>query len=153
VLTDPAGNVYVTGWTTQTGFPISADAYQTTRFGNDEVYVTRLDALLSTAVLTGAPQVSGEVRTGSLLEAFPNPFRPQTEIAFTLPTARQAELAVYNVAGERVAVLADRRFAEGRHTLTWEGQSAAGRQLPAGVYLVRLDAGDLTDVRKITRLR
>ena len=62
-------------------------------------------------------------------------------------------LAVHTLAGARVAVLADRVFAAGEHTLQWDGRDDQGRALPSGQYLLRLDSPSLRQSRKMTLLR
>jgi len=78
-----------------------------------------------------------------LHRAYPNPFNPSTTVAFDLPSPAAVDLAIYDVAGRRVRSLlsADPRAA-GRHDVVWDGTDDAGRASPAGVYLLRLRAGE-----------
>ena len=73
-----------------------------------------------------------------LLQSYPNPFNQQTTIAFELPSAAKVELAVYNVHGERVALVEHRRFTAGRHRAKWDGKNTFGNPLPSGVYFIRM---------------
>jgi len=68
----------------------------------------------------------------------PNPAAGSMEIDFALPRAAHAELRVYDVLGREVRTLADREFAAGRSTITWDGTDDAGRRAPKGIYLYRL---------------
>jgi len=79
-----------------------------------------------------------------LLGGFPNPFNPSTTIAFSLRTTAAAELAVWNLAGERVATLVDGLVEAGRHEVRFD---AAG--LPSGVYFARLEALGRSDVQRL----
>jgi hypothetical protein len=79
----------------------------------------------------------------------PNPFASNTEIEFVLQRPGRAEVAVYDVGGRRVAGLADESYSEGVHSVTWAGTDAGGRSVPSGIYFVRLQVGNFTDVRKI----
>jgi flagellar hook assembly protein FlgD len=63
------------------------------------------------------------------------------------------ELAVYDIAGREVARLASGPYAAGEHSVLWQGTDAAGRPLPAGAYIYRLDAGSVRLVRKLAILR
>jgi hypothetical protein len=80
--------------------------------------------------------------------ASPNPSRGTTAIHFTLPRAARVRLAVYDLAGRRVAQLLDAERPAGEHEVS---MTEAG--LPGGVYLYRLEAGDRVEVRKFVRLR
>lgn len=63
---------------------------------------------------------------------YPNPFNSTTVIGFNLPKAGHARLEVFNAAGRRVAVLADKDMTAGFHRITWD---ASG--VPSGVYFCR----------------
>ncbi|MEZ4387985.1 MAG: FlgD immunoglobulin-like domain containing protein [Candidatus Krumholzibacteriia bacterium] len=74
--------------------------------------------------------------------ASPNPCNPQTAFRFTLPAAAAVHLRVYDLAGRRVRTLAAGiPLDAGLHALAWDGRDDAGRIVPSGVYLGRLEAG------------
>jgi len=83
-----------------------------------------------------------------LYQNYPNPFRAETEITFGLPSAAHVRLEVFNVRGERIAVLADRSFGPGVHMERWD----AGR-LASGIYFYRLSTGDFVQTKKMILLR
>jgi hypothetical protein len=89
----------------------------------------------------------------TLYQNHPNPFNPQTVIRFYLPEAQEIVLDVYNVAGERVARLAEGKKEKGFHQVIWDGRSKSGTACASGVYFCRLHAGMFTDVRKMIILR
>ncbi len=76
-----------------------------------------------------------------LHECRPNPFNPQTTIAFELPSASRATLRVYDLAGRLVATLADGLLPAGTHSASWNGTDASGRAVASGIYLCELRAG------------
>lgn len=90
---------------------------------------------------------------GHLLAAYPNPFNPQTTIAFALQRAERIRLSVYDLSGRRVALLEDRVFPEGRHEIAWRGEDGSGRWLPSGVYFAQLEIGDISEARRLILLR
>ncbi|HTY08593.1 MAG TPA: carboxypeptidase regulatory-like domain-containing protein [Candidatus Edwardsbacteria bacterium] len=89
----------------------------------------------------------------ALLNARPNPVRSQTTIAFSLPRAQQAELTVYNAAGQRVRTLCSANYPAGWHAVRWDGRNERGQQVASGVYLYRLRAAAGLEVRKLTVVR
>ncbi len=112
-----------------------------------------MGAIGEPCVLTGVEAEAGApaaFRVGS----FPNPFNPSTQIRFVLPRAARVSLRVFDIAGRRVATLLDgaRRDA-GEQALVWDGRDDAGQALPSGVYLYRLEAGELRATRKLTLLK
>ncbi|MBS1260790.1 MAG: C5a peptidase [Calditrichaeota bacterium] len=85
----------------------------------------------------------------ALSDAYPNPFNPSTTLEVSLPEAAALTVDVYNIAGRRVATLAQGRHEAGRHTLTFDGANLA-----SGVYFIQADVpGALHQVRKVTLMR
>ena len=72
--------------------------------------------------------------------ARPNPFRPATELVFSLAAEGEARLDVYDVRGARVSTLVSGRQAAGEHRAVWDGRGRDGAALPPGVYFARLEA-------------
>ncbi len=72
------------------------------------------------------------------LEIAPNPFAEQTQIEFTLPTASDVTLEIYNLHGQRVQSLENAHLDAGIHRYQWDGQSSKGESLPTGIYMLRL---------------
>ena len=91
----------------------------------------------------------------TLVQNYPNPFNSATVIRFALPTAANADLAIFNLAGQRVAQLAEGAREAGTYTVRWDGHDDDGRALASGVYLYRLRMGDgqQVETRKLLLLR
>ncbi len=71
-----------------------------------------------------------------LMPAYPNPFNPTTNINFMLNETGHARLAVYDMTGREVAVLADQTMSAGTYQYSFD---ATG--LTSGVYVYRLTFG------------
>ena len=82
------------------------------------------------------------------LTSYPNPFRTQATVAYTLPEAADVQIAVYDMLGRQVAVLENGRREAGRHRVTLDGD-----RLASGVYFGRLHIGDQTRTQKMTVVR
>lgn len=65
---------------------------------------------------------------------YPNPFNPQTTIAFDLPVRAEVKLAIYDLLGREVRVLVEGVREAGVHEVVFEAN-----QLPSGTYLYRLE--------------
>jgi flagellar hook assembly protein FlgD len=64
------------------------------------------------------------------------------------------DLAVYDVAGRRVASIMNTQMGRGLHNVSWNGRDQAGRALASGVYFVRLSLdGNTVETRRVTRVR
>ena len=73
-----------------------------------------------------------------LAAARPNPFNPNTTIAYDVPQQAHITLTVYNMLGQEVIRLVDMAQAPGRYTVTWNGGNAQGHGVASGVYMYRL---------------
>ena len=96
----------------------------------------------------------GTLETSTMLDPLrPNPVLGAAEITYRLPGPDQVTLAVYDLAGRRVASM-DRGYQmQGSHTFTWNVSGPGGERLPSGVYIVRVEACGSSDVRKVVVLR
>lgn len=102
---------------------------------------------------SGAPGREPEQAAFGLLANSPNPFSPETRIAFSLSEPGHVTLTLYDATGRRVTVLADGRYDAGRQSVTWDGKGASGQPLTPGVYFCRLKSGGRTASRKIVLTR
>ncbi|NBC27944.1 MAG: T9SS type A sorting domain-containing protein [Bacteroidetes bacterium] len=83
-----------------------------------------------------------------LAQNYPNPFNPSTNISFNLPQASNVSLTVYNVIGQRVAVLANGVLQSGTHTYQFDASNLA-----SGMYLYRLETENFSSVRKMMLIK
>jgi hypothetical protein len=81
---------------------------------------------------SGSPSDSGLPGSLELHPAYPNPFNPGTTIRLHLDHEAPLELAIWNLAGQKVAVLHQGRLAAGGHEFQWQAHHQA-----SGVYLLR----------------
>jgi acid phosphatase len=63
-----------------------------------------------------------------------------TTVSYDLPRASLVSLAVFDVAGRRVAQLVEGPQASGVHFVRWAAADARGRRMPSGVYFCRLQS-------------
>lgn len=104
-----------------------------------ETYSTRLAELPALIDFPGAPEPPEPGADLELAQNFPNPFSDATTIEFTLPTAGDVRVEVFDLAGRSVRVLRSGRLNPGVHSAVWDGSAANRAEVPPGVYVVRLD--------------
>ena len=98
-------------------------------------------------------EMAGPARPVLLEAPHPNPFNPVVRIPFTLAQAQQARVAIYDMAGRRVATVADREFSAGRQEVVWRGVDGQGAAVASGSYVVKVEGESGQDARRITLLR
>ncbi len=97
-----------------------------------------------------------EVITGEqlmLLNNFPNPFNPETNITFFISKTANIQLEIFNIRGQKVMTLLDRDVEKGYHCITWDGKDMNGNNVSSGVYLYRLHSDSYTSSRKMILMK
>lgn len=83
-----------------------------------------------------------------LYNNYPNPFNPVTKIKFDIPAvsgnSAPVKIAIYNILGEEVTVLADKQMHPGSYEVNFDASMYS-----TGVYFYRIEAGEFTDVKKM----
>ncbi len=99
-----------------------------------------------TGVLTGIQEPAGDdhtlIKSIRLYLNYPNPFNPSTTLRFNLPEAREIELTVYSISGQKIRTLVNGYQRTGEHRVQWDGTDESGRRTASGIYLYRLTAGN-----------
>ena len=84
----------------------------------------------------------------TLLQNYPNPFNPSTTIKYQLAENSNVELSVYNVLGEKVAVLVNEKQQPGSYSIRFDASNFS-----SGIYFYRIKAGNFTRIRKMIFIR
>lgn len=84
----------------------------------------------------------------TLEQNYPNPFNPSTLIGYVLKEKSSVRLSVHNIIGEELAVLINETQDKGYHSVNFNAQN-----LPSGVYLYKLQAGDFTAMKKMILMK
>ena len=86
----------------------------------------------------------------ALHQNFPNPFNPETNIAFDLPKSSYVTLKVYDLLGQEMATVVQQQLPAGSHSYRIAAQKTG---LASGVYFYRLAAERFIQTRKMIVLR
>jgi hypothetical protein len=144
IAVDTAGNTYLAG-----GFVGSAafGTYTLTSNEYGDVFVAKLSP--------GTP-VEDEFNPSAAsfaLSVNPNPFNPETTIAYTLPAAGSVSLEIYNSRGQLVRSLLLQEQSAGEHSLIWNGKDDSGHSVASGLYLCRIACNGKLETRKMLLLK
>jgi C1A family cysteine protease len=93
------------------------------------------------------------ILTPKLFNNYPNPFNPTTTISFNLTVDNSAELAIYNLKGQKVKQLFSEQLSAGMHSYLWNGKDDNDKQVSSGVYFYKLTSGSFTETRKMLLLK
>ncbi|MDP8241252.1 MAG: carboxypeptidase regulatory-like domain-containing protein [Candidatus Hatepunaea meridiana] len=86
--------------------------------------------------------------TSVLLGSFPNPFNAVATVSYNLPAATHVRLSVFNTEGRLIQTLSNGWIMAGEHQTEINGYS-----LPTGIYILRLDAGKLSQTKRLVLLK
>lgn len=84
---------------------------------------------------------------------YPNPFNPETRILFSLAEAQNVTLNIYDIEGRLVDKLYDGYLEGGEHSIIWRGRNSQQRNVPSGVYFIKMSTAGYTGYRKLLLLK
>jgi hypothetical protein len=88
-----------------------------------------------------------------LLAPFPNPTRSRSAFGIDLPQDSRLEIAVYDVSGRRIRLVADGAVSAGYREWVWDGLDDTGQPVQSGVYYLRVISGGQVRAAPITLIR
>lgn len=102
---------------------------------------------------TGVGEPGSQNLSYKLFPAYPNPFNPTTTINYSIPLESPVTLEIYDGLGRLVKTLVNELQAQGRYSVTWNGESNRNEKAAAGVYIYRMKAGKYIETRKMILLK
>jgi len=87
-------------------------------------------------------------RDFAALKAYPNPFNSRAIIKYALPTASEAKLEIFNILGQKEAVLVNEQQSAGEHSMSWDASESN-----SGMYFARLSCGGQTATSKLILIK
>ena len=110
--------------------------------GEAGLFIVRNDFLTSVVDIPSLPS------SFSLSQNYPNPFNPTTTINYLLAQNSNVTLKVFNILGQEIQTLVHKTQVAGEYEISWNS-----RDLPSGLYVYRLQAGQFVETRKMILLR
>lgn len=118
----------------------------------DKWILKETEEVAHAGVADGGRDVAGQPDL-RLEQNVPNPFGPSTTIRFSVPSAQDVRLEIYNAAGQRVACLADGAVPSGWSTANWNAKDDRGNKVAPGTYFCRLSTGNGSPVTRMIVVR
>ena len=85
----------------------------------------------------------------ALHQNYPNPFNPVTTIRYDVPEQAHVVMEIYNLLGQKVAVVVNGVHEPGFHAVRWNGTNIYGNALSSGMYFYHIQAGDFRSIKKL----
>jgi hypothetical protein len=121
--------------------------------GGTGFFPDRSDVWCTDPLALEEPLTQARPVAGVCLDAFPNPFSAGVTIRLSGRAFARALVSINNAAGVEVRRLTGGAATPAGCRLRWDGRDDAGRTTPAGVYMLRLQAGGAEFSRKLVKLR
>ena len=103
-------------------------------------------------VSSGFAQIAVELTAApsefTLSNPYPNPFNGSVRLNFSLDKSGKTVLAIHDLSGRTVETLIDNNLKAGYHSIDW-----SARDIPSGIYFVRLGSADVSLVKKVILVR
>ncbi len=84
----------------------------------------------------------------SLQQNYPNPFNPTTDIQYAIPSESYVSIVVFDVLGKEVATIVNERQSAGSYKADFNASN-----LPSGIYLYRINAGNFSETKKMMLIK
>jgi len=133
-MTFDGERIWVT-WIREMDYTFSMYASYTYGIGVEEMSTTNF-----------LPAVSG------LSLSYPNPFSSNISVSYQLQSNCRISLEIYDIAGRLIRTLVNKNQKAGHYVVNWNGKDNQNRQLPGGIYFVRLETPTHTEITKVVLL-
>lgn len=84
-----------------------------------------------------------------LLQNFPNPFNPSTNISFKVDKPTRVTVRIFDMKGEMVKVLYDQETPAGQHNLQWDASNSSGKKVSTGAYFYEVITPNQRQTKKM----
>jgi hypothetical protein len=158
-LQPAVGNWEMIGFVNGNGTTTNPESYT---FVDKNVPLGNISYRLKQVDFNGTFKYSNEIEVNTntplvfnLEQNYPNPFNPTTTIKYSIPNSGNStlvQLKIYNSLGQEVATLVNKNQSAGNYEIKFSA-SGNGKELPSGVYIYRLTAGNFVASKKLILLK
>ncbi len=97
--------------------------------------------------------VSPVPKTFNLSSNYPNPFNPKTRFDYQIPDMCDVFISIYSILGQEIKTWIFENQEKGYYSLEWDGKDGRGKNVPSGVYLLRMQTAEFSKMRRMTVIR
>lgn len=114
--------------------------------GGDYLYVAGYDG----RIITNNPKIMdveekiNAVTSFHLMQNYPNPFNPTTTISYSIPKQSYVQLKVFDMLGREIQTLVNKEQGIGDYSVEFDGHN-----LPSGMYIYSIQAGEFSGSKKL----
>ncbi len=158
-FTSISGASYTQAPITWTQYSYSLDDYanQNIRIAiqcvSDDAFIFMVDQVQIEAPggTSNQPEIAPLV--SQLIGNYPNPFNPETRIAFSTVENGPVAIDIYNVKGQKVRTLLNENREAGNHSVVWNGKDDNGKNVASGVFFYRMKSGKYSSTKKMILMK
>ena len=89
----------------------------------------------------------------NIQQNYPNPFNPKTTIDYQLPETSLVKLEIFNILGQKMRTLVEKKMERGQHQTVWDGMDDEGAPVTSGIYLCRFEANNFQRTIKMLLMK
>ena len=89
----------------------------------------------------------------ALYDNYPNPFNPSTRLSYNIAEQVRVNITIFDAVGREVIKLFDGIQNPGFQNVVWNGKDQFGQNVPAGIYIYRMNAGGFISTKKMVLLK
>ena len=132
----------------------SLSSGQTYTAGLEAVYDDGMSELVTIDfTYIGADAGNNIIAKTELAGNYPNPFNPETNIAYSVKELGNMTLEIYNLRGQLVKRLIRGVVESGDHIISWNGTNDSGKTVASGVYLYKMKTLNFTSTKKMILMK
>jgi flagellar hook assembly protein FlgD len=86
------------------------------------------------------------------LKTFPVPFKDKTSVHFKLAEDSHVIINIYNILGEKISTIFDKKQRKGNWQIEWNGTDSQGNEIAPGIYHIEMKAGNTVMMVKTVKM-
>jgi len=133
---------------TELSFPAGNNLLRCNIASSDSI---AFDAVWNILVSSSAEDLQSPVTALLNLNASPNPFAGTLNIALESKNPQMISVELFNLRGQKLRTLQAPTLKHGSWNILWDGKDTAGKDQPAGLYLLRVKSPGGSVYRKVTK--